>query len=53
MKSGHLVSVTVLFITDVYMRPGWKMLSQKAFRPLDQADFLQTGTNPERDECTK
>ena len=20
-------------------------------RPLDRADFLQTGTNPERDEC--
>ena len=23
----------------------------KSSRPLDRADYLQTGTNPERDEC--
>ena len=23
----------------------------KSFRPLDRADYLQTGTNPERDKC--
>ena len=25
--------------------------SLKSSRPLDRADYLQTGTNPERDEC--
>ena len=25
--------------------------SLKSSRPLDRADYLRTGTNPERDEC--
>ncbi len=25
--------------------------AMKSSRPLDRADYLQTGTNPERDEC--
>ncbi len=48
-----LVSVIVIFIIDVYMRPGWKMLklsALKSSRPLDRADYLQIETNPKWDE---
>ena len=35
------------------MRPGKRnaQTSLKSSRPLDRADYLQTGTNSERDEC--
>ncbi len=45
-----LVSVIVIFIIDVYMRMEIAT-GLKSSRLLDRADYLQTGTNPERDEC--
>ncbi len=41
----------VILIIDVHMGMENARTGLKSSRPLDRADYLQTGTSPEQDEC--